>query len=143
MGRISMEFEPPNTEKLIAVLACLESCRAYEVWRQSFAGKIERDDALYVYGEFLSDGKKRFATDLRYYDFEINKLEVLCGKESVLTHRERRLVNLFEAHLTSFGQTNADELAVLFAALKRTVDIRSRLKTELTKLIRVYAGREF
>ncbi len=151
-----MDVDQPNTENVIAVLACLESCRAYEAWKQSFATKIERNDALYVYGdfelvqdataslsfvslrridEFLSDRKKRLSTDLRYYDFKIKKLDILCENNSVLTDRERQLVNIFEAHLTSFGQADVDDLTTLFSALERTIDIRSRLKIELARLL--------
>jgi hypothetical protein len=73
-------------EYLIPVLASVESCRANEYWRKTF-GQIEGEDALYVYGEFeiigdatmlfslislrkidefLSDGKKRLPSDIRY-----------------------------------------------------------------------------
>ncbi len=152
-----MIVDHPNTENVIAVLACLESCRAYEAWMQSFSTKIEDNDELYVHGdfelvqdataslsfvslrridEFLSDRKKRLSTDLRYYDFKVKKLDILCDDNSVLTDRERQLVNIFEAHLTSFGQADVDELTELFSALKRTIGIRSRLKAELEKLLK-------
>lgn len=151
-----MRYHRIRDEQLISVLACVRACDAYDLWKKMF-GRFEGDKDVYVYGDyetvadatlshslislrsvddFLSDGKKTFTTDLRYYDFSINRSVVLGGETGVLSIDERAAINVHEAHLTSFAQIDADDLMDLHEALERTKNLRSRLEHELLVLLR-------
>ncbi len=144
-------------EYLIPVLASVESCRANEYWRKTY-GQIEGEDALYVYGEyeiigdatmlfslislrkideFLSDGKTRLPSDIRYSDYGICREAVLLDSNSIISQGVRKKINKHIAHFTDLGDPDVEDWGEFYQALEMAKPALKRLEEVIRRLLKL------